>query len=242
MSTGDTLPTHQSRSTYAGEMRRGVVAALPLTAGVIPFGLAFAVSGQAAGFSPLETMLMTLLVFAGGSQVATISVTAAGGGPVAAVVTGAALNLRYVLYAMSVGAWLPRKTRPPRPLLAMTLSDESFGLATLQARQGAGSAAFLWGANLTMYVTFALGTLLGAVLGQIIPPPESIGLDVIFPMIFFALLLPMIRSGKEIIVAILGGAGAYLLRGALGPGPAILVAVSAAAACGVLLDRWRPAA
>lgn len=54
-------------SSLAAEMRRGVMTMAPMLAGVVLFGMAFAVSSRAAGFSPLETMLISLTVFAGGA-------------------------------------------------------------------------------------------------------------------------------------------------------------------------------
>ena len=223
-------------------MRRGALSMAPLLVGVAPVGIAFAVSAQAAGFSAVETMLLSLLVFGGGAQMAALSVTAAGGGPVATVLTGFAVNLRYLLYGLSVSTWLPRDTRPPKPLLAAIMTDEGFGMATREAVSGRGSGAFLWGANAALYVTFAVATLAGLALSQLLPDPTGIGLDVIFPLSFIALVLPMLRSRTDIVVALVGGIGALALRGPLGAGPAILVVVSAAAVLGTTLDRWSPPA
>jgi 4-azaleucine resistance transporter AzlC len=213
------------------------MAMAPMLAGVVPFGMAFAVSAQAAGFSPLETMLISMTVFAGGAQMAAVSVTAAGGGPLATMLTGFALNLRYVLYGLSVSTWLPRKTHPSKPLLEATMTDEGFGLVTREAHAGRGSAGFLWGANTFLYVCFVLANLAGLALGQLLPDPTTIGLDVIFPLSFIALLLPMMRSRKDVVVALVGGIGAFVLRDLLGAGPAILAAVMAAALLGATLDR-----
>jgi 4-azaleucine resistance transporter AzlC len=226
-----------SWTSQASEMRRGAIAMTPLLAGVPPFGMAFAVSAQAAGFSPLETMLISMTVFAGGAQMAAVSVTAAGGGPIATVLTGFALNLRYALYGLSLSTWLPRHTRPAKPVLAATMTDEGFAMTTREAREGRGSAGFLWGANALLYVSFALANLAGLALGQLLPDPTAIGLDIIFPLSFIALLLPIMRSRQDIIVALVGGIGAFLLRDLLGAGPAILVAVTAAALLGAGLDR-----
>lgn len=123
-------------------------------------------------------------------------------------------------------------------MLAATMTDEGFGLTTREAYQGRGSAGFLWGANGLLYGTFALANLAGLALGELLPNPAAIGLDVIFPLSFVALLLPMLRSRRDIVVALLGGAGAFALRSSLGAGPAILVAVIVAALFGAALD-WR---
>ena len=223
-------------STGMSEMRRGALATLPLLPGIFPFGMAYAVSALAAGFSPLETMLISLLVCAGGAQMAFLSVVATGGGPLVAVLTGFLLNLRYLLYGVSLSSWLPRKTRPPRPLLAATMTDEGFALATREERDGRGSTRYLWGANLVLCAAWGVGTLGGLALGQVLPAPETIGLDVIFPLSFIAMLLPLLRTHRDVAVTLIGGLGAFALRGPLGAGPGIVVAVVLAACLGAALD------
>ncbi len=222
------------------EFRSGVAATLPFLPGVFPFGMAYAVTAVAAGFTPLETVLISLVVCAGGAQMAFIAIAASGGGALPAVLTAAALNLRYILYGLAASVWLPRKTDPPRPILAATMTDEGFALATAEARHGRPSSRFLWGANLSMCVMYWVGTLAGLLLGQLLPNPEALGIDVIFPLSFMAILAPMLRTRVDLLVAVVGGMGAVALRGTIGAGPAILIAVLLAACLGATLDgRWQ---
>jgi len=243
MSDGDD-PSHRiDRSTalptlgYAAEVRRGALATAPFIAGVAPFGMAYAVSALAAGFSPLETVLFSVLACSGSAQMASVGLAAAGSGPVAIVLTALGLSLRHVLYGLSLATWLPRSTQPPTPVLAATVFDEGFGVATREAQNGRGSAGFLFGANGLLYLTWVAATVAGIVVGQLLPDPEAIGLDVIFPLSFLALLLPMIRTGPDVIVAVAAGAAALILRSAWGSGPAIVIAIAGAAALGAALDR-----
>lgn len=220
------------------EMRRGAVAAAPFIAGVAPFGMAYAVTALAAGFSPLETLLFSLLACSGSAQMSSVGLAGAGSGPVAIGITALGLSLRHVLYGLSLATWLPRRTQPPLLVLAATVFDEGFGLATREAQEGRGSAGFLFGADGVLYLTWVVATCAGIVLGQILPDPETIGLDVIFPLSFLALLLPILRRRLDVLVAVVGGMGALVLRGPLGPGPAIVLAVAAGAVLGAVCDRW----
>ncbi len=223
---------------YRAEVWRGAWATAPFIAGVAPFGIAYAVSALAAGFSPLETLLFSVLACSGSAQMASVGLAASGSGPVAIVLTALGLSLRHVLYGLSLATWLPRPTRPATPLLAATIFDEGFALATREAHDGRGSAGFLFGANGLLYLTWVAATVAGIGLGQLLPDPETIGLDVIFPLSFLALLLPMIRTRRDLVVAVVAGAVALILRNALGPGPAIVIAIAGAAALGAALDRW----
>ncbi|HEV2235668.1 MAG TPA: AzlC family ABC transporter permease, partial [Ktedonobacterales bacterium] len=75
------------RGGYWREMRRGFVALIPLWPGAIPFGLAFAILARTAGFSALATQALSLFIFAGAAQVATVTLYAGGAGAVAIVLT-----------------------------------------------------------------------------------------------------------------------------------------------------------
>lgn len=233
---GGRVPEALSSARH-GDAWRGVLAAAPLVAGVVPFGMAYAVSALAAGFSPLETVLFSVLACSGAAQMASVGLAAAGSGPLAIVLTTLGLSLRHVLYGLSLATWLPRLTHPPTPLLAATVFDEGFGLATREAAEGRGSAGFLFGANGLLYVAWVAATLAGVILGQLLPDPETLGLDVIFPLSFLALLLPLIRTRRDVAVAVVAGAAALLLRGVFGAGPSVVVAIAGAAALGAALDR-----
>jgi predicted branched-subunit amino acid permease len=230
----------EAASTGSGvEVRRGALAAVPFVAGVAPFSMAYAVSALAAGFSPLETFLFSVLACSGSAQMASVGLAASGSGPLAIVLTALGLSLRHVLYGLSLATWLPRPSRPPTPLLAATVFDEGFGLATREAAEGRGSAGFLFGADGVLYLTWVAATLAGIVLGQLLPDPEAIGLGVIFPLSFLALLLPLIRTRRDAAVAVAAGAAALGLRAVVGAGPAVVVAIAGAAALGAALDRER---
>ena len=220
--------------------RDGVVAMLPLLVGIVPFALVFGMSARALGWHPWETQALSMLLAAGGAQLAVLSLSAAGAsGPVIVAVV-ALLNLRYALYGMALARWLPPDEPPPRPLLAAMLSDESFGLATREALAGRPSAAFLWGASITLYVVLAVGTLAGTLLGAWLPDPRALGLDVVFPLVFLTLLLLTARGGRDWLVA--GGSAvvAVGLRQVTDGGTALLGATVGTAAAAAFLAGRRP--
>jgi len=56
----------------------GVTQAIPIVLGYVPIGVAFGVLAQKAGISTLNTVLMSLIVFAGSSQLIAVGLFAAG--------------------------------------------------------------------------------------------------------------------------------------------------------------------
>ena len=229
---------------YGAEWRRGFLAMVPLWTGVVPFGLTFGVIARQVGFGPLEAQLSSVLVFAGSAQMAMVSLYEDGAGFVPIVLTALVLNLRHLLYGLSLRRELPPgASRPPVPLLAFFLTDESYGItvddarraARLTDRQPRRTDAFLWGASLSLFLVYTLATMTGVTLGALLPKAEVIGLDLVFPLSFLALLLPLVRTKPQVAVA-LAAAGLALALGRLGGGAAVLGATLGGAALGAALD------
>ena len=219
------------------DVRAGFVGGLPLMLGTLPFGVAFAAGARAVGFSALETLLWSLAVFAGSAQFAAVALTGAGAGPFAILLTTIGLNLRHFLYGMSAAAWLPKPVRPPRGLLAYLLTDETYGVAVRLAAAGNPRGGVFFGAGLSTWTAWQAGTVIGLLLSSAVPDISGLGLDLVFPVSFAAMLAPLLRGRLAVVVALLAAALGVGLRPALGPGLAILAATVAGAALGVVVDR-----
>ena len=216
----------ESRRMFA----RGFAAMAPLWVGVAPFGLAYAVLARDAGLSVLETQALSVLVFAGSAQVSAVGLLGRGAGGLEIVLTTFLLNVRHVLYGVS----LARTTPLPgwrRPVAAYFLTDEAFGVVTARNER---SFPFLLGAELSLFATWNLATLGGALLGSAIPDPGTLGIDVVFPLAFLALLVPLLRTRTDVAVALAAGAVAWLTTFVLPGGIPIL----AAGVGGSLLGAW----
>jgi 4-azaleucine resistance transporter AzlC len=217
--------------------RRGAIAMMPLWAGVGPFGVAFGVLAHAAGYSILQTQAFSLFVFAGSAEVAAVTLTMAGATGIAIVLTALLLNLRHVLYGLSLSSLLRLRSLSARMLVPFVMTDEAYGLTVKEYLDGEGGPAFLAGAGLSLYVAFNLCTLAGALLGTAIPDVQSLGLDLIFPLTFLALLVPLLRTWTQVVVALASGGLALALSHVIPAGTTILISAVAASALGTLLHR-----
>ena len=216
---------------------RGFWVLAPLWLGVIPFGLAYAVTARSAGLSLLETQALSALVFAGSAQLSAVGLFAAGAAGVEIVLTTLLLNVRHVLYGLSLGRGL-RLTRRERPVAAFFLTDEAFGVVAAAKER---SFPFLLGAELSLFMMWNIATLGGFLLGAAIPDPARLGVDLIFPLAFLALLVPLVRTRVELLVAVAAGALAFGLAQALPGGLPILVTWICGSLLGAFLTRGTPA-
>lgn len=211
---------------------------VPLWPGVVAFGVAYAILARGTGFSLVETQALTMFVFAGAAQLAVVTLHDAGASPVAIVVTVFILNLRHVLYGLSLNGKLDVDERPSRPLLAFLLTDEWYGVTIREYLAGRGGAAYLFGAGLSLYASFGLATLGGSLFGSFLPDPERSGLSFIFPLSFLALLLPLLRSHRAILVAAISAGMMLVASQFANSGVAFLIAAVTAATLGAVLDRY----
>jgi 4-azaleucine resistance transporter AzlC len=206
---------------------------MPLWLGVAPFAVAYAVLARDAGLSIVETQALSLLVFAGSAQVSAVGLFARSAGGLEIVLTTFLLNVRHVLYGMSLGRVVPL-TRRERVTAAYFLTDEAYGVS--MARR-ARTFSFVLGAELSLFAVWNVGTFVGALLGGVIPDPERIGVDFVFPVAFLALLVPLLRRRVDVLVAVIAGAAAWVLAKGLPGGLPVLGAGVAGALLGAGLTR-----
>lgn len=213
-------------------LREGVRAGWPvgIAAGVVgvSFGvLAEPVMGAAAAIA------MSALVFAGAAQFAALSVLAAGGGAVAAILAGILLNLRFLPMAVAIAPWI-RGGVLRRALVGSAIVDASWALSS----RGGGrfDPAVMLGATLPQYPLWVGGTALGALGGDLIGDPSKLGLDAVFPAFFLGLLLDEMRSGAGRAAALVGATIALALT-PFAPAGIPVLAASAAAVLVVVTGR-----
>jgi 4-azaleucine resistance transporter AzlC len=199
----------------------------------VPFGLAYAVIARDAGLSLVETQALSLFVFAGSAQVSAVGLFARGAGGLEIVLTTFLLNVRHVLYGVSLGRRVPLTARE-RLAAAYFLTDEAYGVSIAR---GARTFPFVFGAEVSLFITWNIATLVGALLGGVIPDPERIGVDFVFPLAFLALLVPLVRRRADLVVAVAAGIVAWGLSKWLPGGLPVLGAGAGGALLGAALTR-----
>jgi branched chain amino acid efflux pump len=170
------------------------------------FGFAYGLSAREAGFSPLEAMAMSSIVFAGAAQIAAVGYVASGLAWPGIILLTALLNARHMLYSAALRPWLRDVPLPRRAVMAHLLTDEAFALAISHFRRiGRSDERGYWlGGIVADFIPWNLATLAGVVLGAQIPDPARLGLDVIFPAAMIGLAVGLITGRRELVAAIVG--------------------------------------
>ena len=203
---------------------------MPLWAGAIPAGVAYGVAARSAGLSVLETQVMSLVVFSAAGQIGAVSLLATGASGPLLIGTVLALNAQLVLLGLAVGRQL-RLSWSQRLLAAWVLTDGAYGVSL-----GVGPLRLgvLLGAGASMYSGWNLGTALGAGLGAALPNPGAFGINLVAPLAFLAVLVPLVRTRPMLAVVVVAGVSTYLLSQAVPGG----VAVLGAGLAGCMVGAW----
>lgn len=161
------------------------------------YGIAFGAAGIAAGFSLLQTCLLSLLTFSGASQFAVVGVLGSGGTAISGIATASLLGIRNALYGLRLSPIL--KLRGWKKVVgAQVTIDESTGVALGQSDLGEESMRHgFWLTGLGVYLFWNLFTLAGALGAQAMGNPAAWGLDAAVPAAFLGLVWPRLIGNFE---------------------------------------------
>ena len=173
------------------------------------YGAAFGAAGVTAGFSILQTCLLSILLFYGASQFAVVGIMGAGGSAVSAIATSTLLGFRNALYGLQMAPILKVKGLK-RILAAQITIDESTAVATLQENDADRRRGF-YVTGIGVYVFWNLFTFLGALGASAIGDPSVWGLDAAVPAAFCGLIWPRLKNKTHFVVSAVAIAWALLL-------------------------------
>ncbi|AAR34098.1 AzlC family ABC transporter permease [Geobacter sulfurreducens] len=223
-----------------GVVRDGLGAAWPICLGYAPIGLALGVLAQKAGLGPLETGIMSVLVFAGGSQFIAVAMIKSGAALAAIVATTFMVNLRHALMTSALAVPLQGVRRRFLALFAYGVTDESFAVNMARFRADGWDRWRALVVNQTANLTWILSTIAGAYAGEFVPA-GALGIDYALTAMFICLLIFQLRSRFYVIVAAFSGLVATALYVTIPGNSHIVIAAVTAATAGYAVRRNRAA-
>ena len=189
------------------------------------YGTAFGAASIAAGFSVLQTCLLSLLTFSGASQFAVVGVMGAGGSAIAGIATASLLGVRNMLYALRMAPLL-QVSGLRKVIAAQVTIDESTGVALSQEKLGTEAMKQgFWLTGFGVYFFWNIFTLLGALGAKAMGNPSAWGLDAAVPAAFLGLVWPRLTNKLERALAVCALVLAVLLSPVLSAGLPIISTV-----------------
>ncbi len=214
------------RERGGGVYLAGARAVLPFALATFALGISFGVLARSLGWGVVAPIVFSVIAFSGSAQFAVVAVMGAGGGALAAIVAAVLLNARFLPMGIAIAPFL-KGGRLRRALEGQAVIDASWALAS----RGGGrfDREFMIGATIPQLAAWIGGTVIGVVAGNVVGDVERLGLDVVFPAFFVALLMEELRGGKRMLaVALIAAALSLVLVPLVPPGVPVIAACAAA--------------
>lgn len=177
---------------------KGMIATLPLTIAVVPWGILAGSLAVESGLDVIQSQAMSAIVFAGAAQLAALGMIKAGLGLGSIILTTVLVTSRHLLYSMAMREKISPLPWQWRVSLGFLLTDELFAIAN----RGDIHKFDRWyalGGGLSFYISWNLASLAGIIAGNSIPNMDQWGLDFAIAATFIALVVPLVKKPSVLI-------------------------------------------
>lgn len=163
-------------------------------------GIGYAAIAMKAGFTPLQTISMSFLVYAGAGQIIAASMALTGASVMAIVLTNFVVNLRYFVMSTCVLNQVEESNLGLNILASHVTVDESFAMFSLSE----DSSIWIYlGIAITAWLSWCLGAGIGVVLLDILPVIVTNSFNISLYALFVAILTPAVKESKQIALLVL---------------------------------------
>ncbi len=207
----------------------------PIMTGYIPVAVAYAATAMSTGLTPWQTMAMSLFVYTGAGQMASVAMIGQGVSLLGITTAVFIMNLRHVIMSTVIMERLRRSPLWVRVLLSLGVTDEVFALETAGGQaKGADNAACFAGIALGAWASWAIGTCIGCGMTTFLPPELMSALGISLYALFISILTPQIRQHLPLAMVVIVSAVTSTL---IGSSQGIIIGSLAGAAAGMFLVK-----
>ena len=217
-------------------LAKGIVDVSPLMIPVFPFGIIYGVIGMELGIGPYMTLGLSIIIFGGASQIVLLQLFSGGASSLVILSSVGAVNSRHLLYGAVLSEHLSSLKLTWKIILSYVMVDQAFAVSNTyfkNNRKNENKHFHLLGAGFTCWTIWQISTILGIVLGSVVP--EELGLSFTISLTFLALLINDFRKFKNIIVMSVSGIVATIGFNSIPFKAYIIVAALSALAVAALL-------
>ena len=163
-------------------------------------GIGYAAIAIKAGMTPLQTVSMSVLVYAGAGQFIAASMVLSGASVIAIVLTNFVVNLRYFVMSTCVLNQVEDSNLPLSILAAHTTVDESFAMFSLSE----DSSIWIYlGIAVIAWISWIVGAAIGVVALDLLPVIVTNRFNISLYALFVAILVPAVKENKQMAILVL---------------------------------------
>ncbi|MBQ6900012.1 MAG: AzlC family ABC transporter permease [Firmicutes bacterium] len=196
----------ENKKWYLMGLREGV----PIGLGYFAVGFTLGIAAKNAGITAFQMGLMSFMLHASAGQFAAITVIAGQSGYFAMFLTQLVINIRYLLMSAALSQKIsPDTSLGKRMLLSYFVTDEIFGVSA--SVKGELNPFYNFGAISIGSPAWLLGTVLGVLVGNILPPDLTTALSVALYGMFLAVVIPASRESRTVAAVVAVSMAASLI-------------------------------
>ena len=184
------------------DFTKGIKDGIPIALGYFSVSIAFGLMAVEAGCSWVEAMLISLTNLTSAGQFAGVTVLAHMGTYIEMALTQLVINSRYALMGISLSQKVNARFKGLwRVILGFDITDEIFAVAIGQ--EGEISRRYFAGLAIIPIIGWTSGTIVGAVLGNIMPEIITSALGVALYGMFIAVVVPKARENIHVLAVVI---------------------------------------
>lgn len=180
------------------EMKEGLLVALPVIIGYLPAAMAFGLLAKNTGIPFIDTILFSMMVYAGASQFMALELIKAGVVNGSIILATFLLNLRHIMMSASLSVHFKKFDRRYLPIVAFGITDETFSVSSFNKERL--TLPFVLVFYLLSHISWWLGTIAGYLAGEVLPASLQSSLSVGLYAMFAALLFPEIKKSNQMLL------------------------------------------
>lgn len=207
-------------------LAHGARAALPAFPGFIVFAMAFGTAAAQKGLSLGQALGLSAFVYAGAAQMVGLEIWQQVWTPstlLTIVTVTAIVNARMILLSATLQPWLRNEPTARTALNLFLLTEAGWLIGTRYHSEGGRDTGVLLGTALILWTVWLLATLAGFFAGAVVPEPKRIGLDLVMPIFFSAMLVPLWKGARPALPWLVAGLVSLIVH-ALVPGYVFIIA------------------
>ena len=183
--------------------KRGIQDGIPIGLGYFAVSFTFGMMAVSGGLTAWQAVLISLTNLTSAGQFAGLGIIIAGGSMWEMALTQLVINLRYCLMSFSLSQKLEKNISTGHRLaVAFGVTDEIFGVSASQ--EGRLSPWYNYGVMSMAIPGWTLGTLVGAVLGNVRPGFLVSALNVAIYGMFLAVIIPPAKKNRSVLGVVIG--------------------------------------
>ncbi len=179
---------------------RGLKAGIPIALGYLSVSFTFGIIAISYGLSWWQALIISMTTVTSAGQFAGIGIMLHPGQYFQMLISQITINIRYSFMSISVGQKADERfTGLSRWILGFMMTDEIFAVAT---QDESVSRSFFAGLATLPYLGWSVGTLLGAILGSILPDRLMSALSLAIYGMFVAIVVPEMKKSHPVLIVV----------------------------------------